>query len=103
MGGTHEEHLAFFKKKEEQLAACPLGSYVVVLNPPGMMHGSFSDTYLLGAGGRPAETAVALHNLELTQAYILAFLDKNLKHTTAPLLDDPNTDHPEATVQRLGH
>jgi pimeloyl-ACP methyl ester carboxylesterase len=103
MGGTHEEHLAFFKKKEEQLAACPRGSYAVVLNPPGMMHGSFSDTYLLGAGGRPAETAIALHNLDLAQSFILAFLDKNLKHASAPLLDDSNANHPEATVRRLGH
>lgn len=102
MGGTHEEHLAFFKKKEEQLAACPRGSYAVVLNPPGMMHGSFSDTYLLEADSRPAETAVALHNLDLMQSYILAFLDKNFKHIPAPLLDDPNAPHPEATIERLG-
>jgi len=101
--GTHEEHLAFFKKEKEQLARCPAGSYDVVLNPPGMMHGSFSDTFLLEARGDAAKIAVAQHNLDLTQAYILAFLDKNLKHASAPLLDDANADHPEATVQRLGH
>ena len=38
MGGTHEEHLAFFKKKEAQLAACPPGSYGVVLNQIGRAH-----------------------------------------------------------------
>lgn len=103
MGGTHEEHLAYFKKKEAQLAACPPGSYAVVLNPPGMMHGSFSDTYLLEARGDAANVAVAQHNLDLAQAYILAFLDKNLKGASAPLLDDPKADHPEATVKRLGH
>ena len=46
---------------------------------------------------------MAQHNLRLSQAYILAFLDKILKHTTAPLLDGPGGDHPEATVERLGH
>ena len=103
MGGTHEEHLAFFKKKEAQLENCPKGSYAVVLNPPGMMHGSFSDTYLLEAGSDAAKIAVARHNLDLMEEYILAFLDKNLMHTSAPLLDAPDADHPEATVHRLGH
>ena len=102
MFGTHEEHLAFFKKKEEQLSQCPRGSYDIVLNPPGMMHGSFSDTFVLHAGNTPEQTAQALHNLALTESYILAFLDKNLKHTPAPLLDDPNSSHPEATIERLG-
>jgi pimeloyl-ACP methyl ester carboxylesterase len=101
--GTHEEKLAFFKKEKEQLAKCPAGSYDVVLNPPGMMHGSFSDTYLLEARGDAAKVAVAQHNLDLAEAYILAFLDKNLKHASAPLLDDPHADHPDATVERLGH
>lgn len=101
--GTHEEKLAFFKKEKEQLAKCPAGSYDVVLNPPGMMHGSFSDGYLLGAGSDAAKTAIAQHNLDLAEVYILAFLDKNLKHASAPLLDDPKADHPDATVQRLGH
>jgi predicted dienelactone hydrolase len=101
--GTHEEKLAFFEKEKEQLAKSPAGSYDVVLSPPGMMHGSFSDTYLLEARGDAAKVTMAQHNLRLSQAYILAFLDKILKHTTAPLLDGPGGDHPEATVERLGH
>ena len=100
--GTHEEHLAFFKKEKEQLARCPAGSYDVVLNPPGMMHGSFSDTFVLQAGNTPEQSAQAIHNLALTESYILAFLDKNLKHIPAPLLDDPKSPHAEATIQRLG-
>jgi len=102
MFGTHEEHMAFYKTKEEQLAHCPKGSYDVVLNPPGMMHGSYSDTFLFQMKNRPAELVAALHNLDLTQSYILAFLDKNLKHASAPLLDDPNSPHPDATIQHLG-
>lgn len=50
--GTHEEHVTFFKKKEAQLASCPKGSYDVVLNPPGMMHGSFSDGFLLSGNNK---------------------------------------------------
>lgn len=100
--GTHEQKLAFFQKEKEQLSRCPVGSYDVVLIPPGMVHGSFSDSYLLHAGNTPEQTAQALHNLALTQSYILAFLDKNLKHLPAPLLDDPKAPHREATIQRLG-
>ena len=100
--GTHEQKLAFFQKEKDQLAKCPAGSYRVTLNPPGMVHGSFSDTYVLHAGNTPEQMAQALHNLALTQAYILAFLDKNLKSLPAPLLDDPSTPHPEATLERLG-
>ena len=100
--GTHEQKLAFFAKEKEQLAKCPAGSYRIVLNPPAMMHGSFSDAYVLHAGNTPEQTAQALHNLALAQSYILAFLNKNLKHLSAPLLDDPNTPHPEATIERLG-
>lgn len=100
--GTHEQKLAFFQKEKEQLATCPVGSYDVVLKPPGMVHGSFSDSYLVQAGNTSEQTAQALHNLALAESYILAFLDKNLKHLPAPLLDDPNAPHPEATIQRLG-
>jgi pimeloyl-ACP methyl ester carboxylesterase len=100
--GTHEQKLAFFQKEKEQLAKCPPGSYDVVLNPPGMMHGSFSDAFLVHSPNTPGETARALHNLTLTQSYILAFLDKNLKGQPAPLLDDPNVPHSDATIQRLG-
>jgi hypothetical protein len=100
--GTHEQKLAFFQKEKDQLAKCPAGSYRVTLNPTSMMHGSFSDTFLLHAGNTPQQSTQALHNLELAESYILAFLDKNLKHLPAPLLDDPSTPHPEATIQQLG-
>ncbi len=74
----------------------------MVLNPPGMTHGSFSDDFVLHPGNTPEQTAQALHNLALSESYILAFLDKNFKHTPAPLLDDVNSPHPEATIERLG-
>jgi hypothetical protein len=39
--------------------------------------------------------------LRLTESFILAFLDKNLKQANEPLLDGVQ-DHPEATVTRYG-
>ena len=102
MFGSHEDHLAYFKKKKEQLSQCPRSSYDITLSPPGMMHGSFSDTFVLHAGNTPEQTAQAVRNLSLIESYILAFLDKNLKQTPAPLLDDASASHPDATVQHLG-
>jgi hypothetical protein len=103
MGGTHEQQVEYFKKKEAQLQTCRPGSYAVVLNSPGITHGSFSDIPLLAAGGNASDIKIALHNLDLTQQYIRAFLDKNLKQETAPLFDSPNGPHPEARVQAYGH
>ena len=91
------------KKKEEQLQSCPLGSYAVELKSPGMIHASFGDEPLLKAGDRDPEVSVALHNLDLIEIFIRAFLDKNLKHAKAPLLDGASAPLPEATVHRYGH
>ncbi len=100
MAGTAEQKLAFFQKEKEQLRKCPAGSYDVLLNPPAIRHGSFSDDFILNAGNTPAQ---ALHNLDLSESHILAFLDKDLKHIPAPLLDDPQAPRPESSIQRLGH
>ena len=100
--GTHEEKVAFFKKEKEQLEKCPKGSYDVVLNPPGMVHGSFSDAFVLHAGNTREQTAQALHNLVLAERYILAFLDQRLKAVPAPLLDDRSVWQAEVTVTPLG-
>jgi dienelactone hydrolase len=100
MFGTHEQHEAYLRKREEQLQSCPKGTFAVVLKSPGMVHGSFDDTPLLEAGGHPQETAQALHNLQLSQAYIRAFLDKTLNHQDRTLLDE---DVPEASVVRYPH
>jgi hypothetical protein len=101
MGGTHAEHELYFKKKEEQLQSCPAGTYDVVLKSPGIAHPSFSDIPLLFAGrdGFP-ETSVVLHNLELIESFVRAFLNTNLKREKTLLLDKP---FPEATIRRYGH
>lgn len=103
MGGSHEEHLSYFKKREEQLQACPKGSYAVVLRADGLVHGSYDDSPLFEAHGRPADTAIALHNQALIQSFIQAFLDKTLTNEKGPLFDEHNVPLPEATVQPLGH
>jgi len=103
MGGTHEEHLTYYKKREKQLQACPKGSYAVVLRGNGLIHGSYDDTPLLEAHGRAPDTAIALHNQALIQSFIRAFLDKTLKQEQEPLLDGSTASLPEATVQALGN
>jgi Platelet-activating factor acetylhydrolase, isoform II len=92
----------YLKKKEAELNGCPIGSYHVVLKAPGLHHGSFSDYSLLAAQGRIAETQIAMHNLRLTQSFTLAFLNKYLKSSNEPLLDNATGDT-EATVKGYGH
>ena len=92
----------FVKKEEAQLNQCPKGSYHVLLNAPGLYHGSFSDYWLRMANGDATKTEQALHNLHLTQSFTLAFLDKVLKDEKEPLLDEP-TPSPEAKVKAYGH
>ena len=92
----------FLKKEEAQLNMCPKGSYHVLLNAPGLFHGSFSDYRLRIASGNTKETAEALHNLSLTESFTRAFLDKYLKGAKAPQLDN-SSQIPEAKVTRYGH
>jgi len=101
-GFNDAQNVEYLKKKEDQLNKCPAGSYDVLLKSAGLVHGSFSDYPLLAAHGQSTETELALHNLRLTESFILAFLDKNLKQASEPLLDGER-DHPEATVTRYGH
>ena len=103
MGGTHEQHVEYFKKREEQLESCPKGTYAVVLRSPGIMHGSFSDYALLSAAGRSEEAGQALHNLDLVEAFTSAFLDRTLDHEKGTLLDGGMASHPEADVVAYGH
>ncbi|HTB98390.1 MAG TPA: hypothetical protein VK716_15375 [Terracidiphilus sp.] len=103
MGGTHEQHVEYFKKREEQLESCPKGTYAVVLRSPGIMHGSFSDYALLSAAGRSEEVGQALHNLDQVEAFTSAFLDRTLNHEKGTLLAGGMESHPEADVVAYGH
>jgi uncharacterized ParB-like nuclease family protein len=99
---SEADYANFLKKEEAQLNLCPKGSYHVLLNSPGLYHGSFSDYWLRVANGDPVKTGQALHNLRLTQAFTLAFLDKTLKGAKEPLFEKPPAS-PEATVTEYGH
>ena len=101
MFGTPEQHEQFFRKKEEQLAACSAGSYDVTLRPPNMFHGSFSDYPLLVAADDGSK-AIALHNLDLVESFVRAFLDKTLNRAAEPILDDPGSRPPDADVKPIG-
>ncbi|MGA2278048.1 MAG: hypothetical protein ABSG00_10605 [Terracidiphilus sp.] len=92
----------FLKKKEDQLSRCPADSYDVILKSTGLVHGSFSDYLPLAAMGRSTETKDALHNLNLTESYIIAFLEQTLNHTSSPLFD-VKSNHSEAIVKQYGH
>jgi dienelactone hydrolase len=97
-----EAQFADFQKKEEaQLSLCPKGSYHVLLNSPGLYHGSFSDYWLRMANGDAVKTEQALHNLRLTQSFAMAFLDKSLNGEKEPLLDEP-MQSAEARVKAYG-
>ena len=100
MGGTHEQHVEYFQKREAQLEDCPAGTYAVVLRSPGMMHGSFSDYYLLAAENRPDKMRTALHNLDLVERFVLAFLDKTLHGASGTILNSNPSS--EAQVQPYG-
>jgi len=102
MGGTHEQHLAYFKKRQEQLRKCSPGTYAIVLHSPGIVHGSFSDDPFLGAGDRPGQAKSARHNFDLITIYIRAFLDKTLNHDMGTVFDTHHPAIPEADVVAYG-
>lgn len=102
IGGTHEQHLEYFKKRDEQLKKCAPGTYGVVLHSPGIVHGSFSDDPFLESGNRPEQINPAQHNLDLITTYIRAFLDKTLNHDQGTLFDTHHPANPEADVVSYG-
>src|SRR5262249_43915609 len=103
MGGTPAQIAEYKKMREQQLQACPRGSYAVVLHSPEIAHPSFSDYPLLrhGQEGFP-DTPVALHNLDLITRFIREYLDKTVRHERAPLFDGRAAPDPEAVVTKYG-
>jgi predicted dienelactone hydrolase len=92
----------YLAHERQQLNACTRGSYHVVLNGVGMTHASFSDGLLLSATPGTIEASTALHNLSLTEALELSFLDKVLKKEPAPLLDHNGKTSPGVEVEDIG-
>lgn len=102
MGGTHAQHEEYFKKREAQLEKCPAGTYAVVLRPPGITHGSFSDYALLSAGDRNDAVNQARHNLDLIETFVHAFLERTLDHEKSTLFDGGQAAHPDVDVVAYG-
>lgn len=101
MAGDPTQEEAFSRKKEEQLRACPAGTYDVILHSPGIAHPSFSDIPVLFAGqdGYP-ELKLVLHNADLIEEFVRAFLDKNFGTSASDsVLDRPPA---EAEVKAYG-
>ncbi len=103
MGGTHEQHLEYFKKREAQLEATRPGTFAVVIHSLGIVHGSFSDDPFLEAGGRADASRIAEHNFGLIDTFVRAFLDKNLKGDKETLFDRVEARPADAEVQAYGH
>lgn len=76
----------FLAHEHEQLAQCGPGSYLVLLDRPGMNHASFSDGPILNARD-PEQVAVAMGNLQVTKELERAFLDRSLRRNSEPILE----------------
>ncbi|RVX46699.1 platelet-activating factor acetylhydrolase isoform II [Nonomuraea polychroma] len=66
----------------------------------GAEHASFTDTGLLGeqAGLDIGAKLPAVRSMEITRAYVAAFLDLHLRGTPQPLLDQASAKYPEVKV-----
>ena len=91
---------AYLTHKHLQLESCKAGSYHVVLSRPGMRHASFGDELVLSAASNPADESA--DNLALIERIDRSFLDKSLRHTTAPLLDQSSAGLLGVTVEQIG-
>jgi prepilin-type processing-associated H-X9-DG protein len=92
---------AYLTHKRLQLESCKADSYHVVLSRPGMRHASFGDE-LVRSASNPADESADNDNLALIERIDRSFLDKSLKHTTAPLLDHSSAGLSGVTVEHIG-
>jgi hypothetical protein len=88
--------------KEQELEACPSGSYHLMLNDAGTNHYSFTDWRLIEAD-RQEDYDNASRALDPIEAYTVAFFDKYLKHQDTALLDEPlNTASAQVVLRKYG-
>ena len=85
----------------DNLARLDQGQWLQV---PTANHGSFTDQLMfLDQLGVPLpggpETVGGERGVEITNAYVGAFLDRHLRGLDAPLLDGPSTDYPEVEFE----
>ena len=83
---------------EQQLRACPGGSFHVLLNSGGISHASFTDEPFIAATTEPPSKQASVA-LGLIGGYTVAFFDRELKHRTGTVLDNKTPDKAGVTVQ----
>jgi hypothetical protein len=99
MGGTPEDHQAYYRKRTEQLKQCAPGSYFVSLRAPGMQHGSFSDPAFFNGG---TDRVMGEQRLHLIEEIVRAFLNQTLRQRPEPLLRGVGIPASDAVIKRIG-
>ncbi|HZR29698.1 MAG TPA: hypothetical protein VFA71_13045 [Terriglobales bacterium] len=89
------------KEQEQELQACPSGSYHLMINDAGTTHYSFTDWPLLEAE-RQEDFNRASHALEPIETYTVAFFDRYLKHQDSALTDSENAAFAAITLKKYG-
>jgi dienelactone hydrolase len=79
-------------------------SYEVIINTPGIGHGSFSDLTLLESGQSEKTITHRRRAMEITRYFTRAFFDRYLREQPAALLDNRSQRPKEAalTIHRFG-
>ncbi|MGA8503408.1 MAG: hypothetical protein WB683_17785, partial [Candidatus Sulfotelmatobacter sp.] len=80
---NHQTQLAV---DEQELRACPGGSYHVSINLPGIEHSSFTDVPLIESENKE-DADNAVRSLGVIEDYTIAFFDRYLKQGKSELLD----------------
>ncbi|MFZ0297911.1 MAG: hypothetical protein WAM13_06125 [Candidatus Sulfotelmatobacter sp.] len=81
-----KNHQAQLATNEQQLKACPGGSYHVSINLPGIDHSSFTDVPLIESE-KKEDIGNAVRSLGVIEDYTIAFFDRYLKQGKSELLD----------------
>ena len=104
-GSTRKEwgknHQVQLVTNEQQLRACPGGSYHVSVNTPGIDHMSFTDQPFITATTKQETDQASLALLELAR-YTIAFFDKELKHKADIPLNEETASTTGVTLEKFG-
>jgi predicted dienelactone hydrolase len=93
------DHQAQLTINDQQLRACPGGSYHVSINLPGIEHFSFTDKPLIEAS-KNEDAKNAIKALNVIEDYTSAFFDKHLRLAGKTLLDTSHVP-PGVSVERF--
>jgi predicted dienelactone hydrolase len=104
-GTTRQEwdknHQVQLVTDEQQLRACPGGSYHVLINADGISHSSFTDHPFITATTEK-QSMQASGALGIIGAYTVAFFDRELKDKRDTFFDGKNVSKVGVTVEKYG-